>query len=237
MESEGLGRFRAVLEEWAQHSCRLGQAPIGPVALPTDFHPDEANGFLRALDAGIGRVTDSGRCALPSIHRASAKPTEPSLFSRRPDGSVYLAWREYITQVGAVASLVLDYGWPAGLVALDPRTLEFDVAGFASSAGDAFMAVAGETKKTQRELVKLLTQMDAAIPSTPVSTSSASTSLRARDSRSGPRSRVDQRDPSTRASASNMFAHVPRDLAAETAPSSNRSRRSRSARALHRPRA
>jgi hypothetical protein len=57
--------------------------------------------------------------------------------------------------------LVLDYGWPAGLVALDPRTLEFDIAGFASSAGDALMVVAGETKKTQRELAKLLAQMDA----------------------------------------------------------------------------
>jgi len=170
MDSEGLDRFRAVLAEWAQQYHHLQPAPSGPIDLPTDLHADEANGFLRALDAGIVRVTDSGRCALPSIHRASAKPTEPCLFSRRPDGSVYLAWREFITQVGAVASLVLEYGWPTGLVALDPRTLEFDVAGFASPASDAFMAVAGETKKTQRELSRLLAQMDLAIRSPDVLT-------------------------------------------------------------------
>ncbi len=175
MESEELGRLRAVLAEWAQQYQQLGPTPSGPVVLPTDLHPDEAIGFLRGLNAGIVRVDDSGRCALPSIHRASAKPTEPCLFSRRPDGSIYLAWREYITQVGAVASLVLDYGWPLELVALDPRTVEFDVAGFASPAGDAFMAVAGETKKTQRELSKLLTQMDAVSRSTDASTQQAPT--------------------------------------------------------------
>jgi hypothetical protein len=162
MQSDGLTRFEAVLVAWARRYCELANRPSAVVALPTDFHSDEAIGFLRAVDAGIVRVTDSGRCTLPSIHRASAKPTEPCLFSQRPDGSVYLAWREYITQVGAVASLVLDYGWPVGLVALDPRTLEFDVAGFASSTGGALMIVAGETKKTQTELYRLLAQMHAA---------------------------------------------------------------------------
>ena len=162
MQSDGLTRFTAVLATWARRYSEIANTPSGSVALPTDFHPDEATGFLRAVDAGIVSVTDSGRCTLPSIHRASAKPTEPCLFSQRRDGSVYLAWREYITQVGAVASLILDYGWPVGLVALDPRTLEFDVAGFASSAGGALMIVAGETKKTQAELSRLLAQMDAA---------------------------------------------------------------------------
>jgi hypothetical protein len=162
MQPEALTRFGSVLSDWAGRYRELAPTVDGAVSLPTDFHPDEAIGFLRALDAGIVYVSDSGRCALPSVHRTTAKPTEPCLFSRRPDGSVYLAWREYITQVGAVASLVLDYGWPVGLVALDPRTLEFDVAGFASSGRDALMVVAGETKKTQRELSKLLTQMDAA---------------------------------------------------------------------------
>ena len=169
MQPDGLGKFRSILADWARRYRELTPTVDGAVALPTDFHPDEAIGFLRALDAGIVNVTDSGRCTLPSIHRTSAKPTEPCLFSRRHDGSVYLAWREYITQVGAVASLILDYGWPARLVALDPRTVEFDVAGFAAPGGDALMVVAGETKKTRGELSRLLTQMGAASRPTGVS--------------------------------------------------------------------
>ena len=91
------------------------------------------------------------------------------MFSRRTDGSVYLAWREYITQVGTLASLVLDYGWPSELVALDPRSVVFDLAGFDSPAAAAPMMAAGETKKTQRELATLLRQMEAAGSSVGVS--------------------------------------------------------------------
>src|SRR4051794_32964683 len=75
---------------------------------------------------------------------------------------VYLAWRGYITQVGALASPVLDYGWPTKLVALDPRNWEFDVAGFASESANAFLLVAGETKKSSKELSNLMIQLLAA---------------------------------------------------------------------------
>jgi hypothetical protein len=162
MDSDELASFQSALAKWANRYSETSLPSNGSVALPGDFHPDEAAGFFRALNAGIVSVSDSGRCTLPTVHRATARPTEPCLFSRRRDGSIYLAWREYITQVGAVASLILDYGWPTSLVALDPRTLEFDVGGFASPARDAWMVVAGETKKTQRELDRLMVQIDAA---------------------------------------------------------------------------
>jgi len=147
---------------WAERFAVQSGSPSLSIALPSDFHDDEAAGFLRALDAGILKVSDLGRCLLPSIHRSGTKPTEPCLFGIRKETYVCLQWREYITQVGSLASLVLDYGWPTKLVALDPRNWVFDVAGFASEAATAFMLVAGETKKTEKELSKLLGQLLAA---------------------------------------------------------------------------
>jgi hypothetical protein len=158
--TEAVSRFSDLLARWAEEFASKSSLSALDLDLPRDFSADEAFGFLRALDTGIVKVA-SGRCSLPAIHRASRKPTEPCLFGVRK-GSVYLAWREYVTQVGAVASLVIDYGWPAALVALDPRNWEFDVAGFASEAGDAAMIVACETKKTRKELDKLLSQLSAA---------------------------------------------------------------------------
>ena len=162
MTSDAVARFSGVLMSWAERFATKSGSPSLTIALPSDFHDDEAAGFLRALDAGILKVSDLGRCSLPSIHRSGRKPTEPCLFGIRQETHVYLAWREYITQVGALASLVLDYGWPTKLVALDPRNWEFDVAGFASEAATAFMLVAGETKKTEKELSKLLGELLAA---------------------------------------------------------------------------
>ena len=162
MTSDAVARFSGVLMSWAETFATQTGSPSLSITLPSDFHEDEAVGFLRALDSGILKVSELGRCSLPSIHRSGTKPTEPCLFGIRQGTYVCLAWREYITQVGALASLVLDYGWPTKLVALDPRNWEFDVAGFASEAATAFMLVAGETKKTEQELAKLLGQLLAA---------------------------------------------------------------------------
>jgi hypothetical protein len=157
-----VARFVGVLMNWAERFAAQSGLPSFSIALPNDFHEDEANGFLRALDAQILKVNDIGRFSLPSIHRSGTKPTEPCLFGVKKENVVYLAWREYVTQVGALASLVLEYGWPTKYVALDPRNWEFDVAGFASESANAFMIVAGETKKTEKELSKLLSQLLAA---------------------------------------------------------------------------
>ncbi len=162
MTNDVVARFAGVLMNWAERFAAQSSLSSLSIALPNDFHEDEANGFLRALDAQILRVSDTGRCSLPLIHRSGTKPTEPCLFGIKKENVVYLAWREYITQVGALASLVLDYGWPTKLVALDPRNWEFDVAGFTSETANAFMFVAGETKKTEKELSKLLNQLLAA---------------------------------------------------------------------------
>lgn len=151
-------RFSELLAQWAHGFVSQSSTTGLTVSLPDNFHPDEANGFLRALDNGILRVSDSGRCSLPTIHRAK-KPTEPCLFSINKHSVVCLVWREYITQIGMVADLVLDYGWPQELVALDPRDTTFDTACYSSSSATATMLVAGEAKKTIRELAATRTKL------------------------------------------------------------------------------
>lgn len=151
------------LEDWAKLYAESHGLSASDISLPTDFHPDEADWFLKAIAIGIIQVSPEGRCSLPGIHRSTRNPTEPCLFSHNhPFRKVCLVWREYITQVGALAILVLDYGWPLSLVALDPRDTTFDVAAFDSPSKSARMVVAGEVKKNVAELKRLLKQMSEA---------------------------------------------------------------------------
>lgn len=151
-ESIDSNRFLNLLTQWGRSYIDQFSATKLVLSLPSSFHTDEGDGFLRAIDSGILRVSDIGGCSLPFVHRVK-KPTEPtSLFGIKNQSSVYLAWREYVTQVGALTSLVLDYEWPQELVALDPGDTTFDVACYSSRSRTAEMLVSGETKKTEREL-------------------------------------------------------------------------------------
>jgi hypothetical protein len=153
MSSVEVERFSELLTQWAHGFVSQSPTTGLTISLPDNFHPDEANGFLRALDNGILRVSDSGRCSLPSIHRVK-KPTQPHLFSGK-NSMVRLVWREYITQIGMLATLVLDYGWPQELVALDPeKDTTFDVACYSSGASTVPMLIAGEAKSALKELAK-----------------------------------------------------------------------------------
>lgn len=161
-ESELKNQFINQVKIWASNYAKekgLEQFTL----LLTDLHEDEAIGFLKAIKSGILVVNDIGGCELPNIHRADRKPTEPSsIFGKKKENVVFITWREYVTQVGAVATLVTDYGWPVELVALDPRDWTFDVAGLQAASKDSFMVIAGEAKKTKKELLLLLKQMNEA---------------------------------------------------------------------------
>lgn len=129
--------------------------------MPYFYHPDEANGFLRAIEHGILEVNDIGKCGLPNLHRIKTKPTEASLLNNNnSSGAIRMVWREYITQVGATASLIIDYGYPQNRVALDPGDWKFDIAVYPDSTNpDAHIYIAGETKKSERELKKTMSEM------------------------------------------------------------------------------
>lgn len=128
-----------------------------------DLHYDEIEGFLNAIKQKILIVDEIGGCKLPKIHHADRKPTEPSsIFGKKQGNIIFITWREYLTQVGAVATLVSTYKWPIELVALDPRDWTFDVAGLKAITKNSFMIIAGESKKTKKELLTLLAQMSEA---------------------------------------------------------------------------
>ena len=77
MTNDVVARFVGALMNWAERFAAQSGFRSYSIVLPNDFHDDEANGFLRALDAQIFNANEIGLCSLPSIHRAGTKPTEP----------------------------------------------------------------------------------------------------------------------------------------------------------------
>jgi hypothetical protein len=153
----------AELQKWLRSKAE-GYFRLNPEVDPDwyrdlEFIPEEAV-FLRAVVAGIIDIDEVGRCHLPGLNRATGNPTEPG---KRPGSSgrfskpttarrthvVKLEWREYLTQVIALAELILDYGWPREVVAFDPEARgawTFDLAVFQEPDAAPPWVVAVETK-------------------------------------------------------------------------------------------
>jgi hypothetical protein len=79
-------------------------------SLLSSLSDEETSGILRAIEIGIVQIDSYGRCFLPMIRSAGRRPTQPHPFVMSADGSIRVPWREYVTQVGALAELVIDYG-------------------------------------------------------------------------------------------------------------------------------
>lgn len=154
MIDQEIMRFLELLKFWGENSARAVSFKIPQI--PNDFHKDEAEWFLRAMDAGIVVVSDTGYCSFPGIHRHGTKPTEAFLFS---SNTGKFSWREYITQVGSLARLEFEYGWPRLQLGLDPKDWKFDCAGFAAPESER-MLLAVETKKSAKELRKTLKELE-----------------------------------------------------------------------------
>jgi hypothetical protein len=134
-----------------------------------DFTPEEAR-FLWAVDEGIVYIDASGKFRLPGVNRSTGNPTEPGVFSKPETAMrtlvVKLEWREYLTQVVALAELVLLHGWPMELVAFDPEARgawTFDLAALRDRSGAPPWVVAAETKSpvSARELDDLAVTLGA----------------------------------------------------------------------------
>jgi hypothetical protein len=148
-DAEGLRKWlRARAEEYFRAHPDLDPAWYQE----SDFTSEEGR-FLRAVEEGIVTVDASGRFRLPGLNRSTGNPTEPHIFSR-PETAlrthvVRLEWREYLTQVVALTELILDHGWPKGLVAFDPEARgawTFDLAAFRDRTGEPPWVIAAETK-------------------------------------------------------------------------------------------
>lgn len=146
-------RFRTLCLSWASERAKQERRPVPQeVDLPSHLPRKAYADFLRGMDAGIFTVKANGRCMIPKIRRKPTKPTEPRLMSFR-EGEAYLAWVEYVVQVGALSRLALDFNYPLGLLALDPADWVFDLAVYADSSDESPMVIAGEVKPARQSLL------------------------------------------------------------------------------------
>lgn len=121
-EHEGLeAMLRARITTWRPANAATNWPKLG------DLARDERKGFSLALASGVVALDPTGRCLLPTLRVLGKRPTQPHALVLDAEGVIRVPWREFVTQVGAVAELVLDYGWNPGQVALDPDDWEFDI--------------------------------------------------------------------------------------------------------------
>jgi hypothetical protein len=116
---------------------------------------EEADGFFRAIDAGLFELSEKGRCR-PRRMRPSTGYCYPLLERPVKTENRVRLWREWLTHAAAPAILHLDYAYPLHDIALDVDA--FDVLVY-SPSNQPLVAV--EVKKTSKELDKMLEEMRA----------------------------------------------------------------------------
>lgn len=120
------------------------------------LHPDEAAGFLQALDQKLLHV-DSAGFVTPLAARKKAVGGRYALVCKSGEGTgVNL---EYLIQLAAAGELVTEHGWPPECVQVESG--EFDLVGYRSSASDdVVMAVEAKARvRGNDSLEKLLTSL------------------------------------------------------------------------------
>jgi Family of unknown function (DUF6308) len=136
------------LATWAAGFAQRHGIPEGALVIEPPLHPDEGAGLEQAVGAGLVSVDDDGTFRLTGA--ADAKGPY-HLFSRGPRVTLN---REYLSQIGAFAELVLRYCWPARRV-----VFEYDALDLVTLAPDGSVAVAGEVKRDQRLLDVMLGEL------------------------------------------------------------------------------
>lgn len=157
--SSSLETFRARLfEEWLPAFCEDPKRNLDPRGFTSTFAglaERDATDFMRALDAGVvyddggGRYLAARKSAYESLFNHGLRTVTP-----RP---ITLSLEPIIT-VAALGRLHLDYGWPKELLGLQPAKWEFDFAAYVSPTAQSEY-VAGETKKSTREVSTLLANL------------------------------------------------------------------------------
>ena len=141
---DAVGRLQALLDERAPAFAedRFGaRAGIDLRVGRRGLLEDEAASFLRALDAGLLVMDETG-----GVRAAGCRPKPGggrySLFSaNRYGGDLYVSLNlEYLIQLGATSELIAFYGWPGSEVEVEVG--EFD----AIARGDNRVALAMEAK-------------------------------------------------------------------------------------------
>jgi len=118
--------------------------------------PVDARDFLRALDLGIVNDSGGGRYRAPRTHAFE------QLFwtwTNAEHPKPISLWLEPIITIAAVARLHLQYGWPKECLGTQSKkNWAFDLFVVRPESGDSEY-IAGEAKKTTREIDQLVSYM------------------------------------------------------------------------------
>lgn len=149
---------RRIAEEWLPAYCLdskrkydvRGYRPSSNTVRAVD-----ARDFLRAIDNGLVTDLGGGRFSFPQsratevIFWEGAKAATP-----RP----ITIWLEPVITIAAIARLRFDYGWPLHCLGTQSEDWAFDIIAFRPSESHEY--IAGEVKKTSKELDQLLAEME-----------------------------------------------------------------------------
>lgn len=117
--------------------------------------PVDARDFMRALDRQLLVCDDGGRFTAPL-----SKATEVIFWEheRNTVPRKITLWLEPVITIACVARLHLDFGWPLEMIGMQSDGYAFDVATYPSGCLDQMM-IAGEVKKTTKELNSLISKL------------------------------------------------------------------------------
>ncbi len=158
-ESKIIAEFKKrVLSDWLPIYCcdpKRGYQVEG-------FRPDsitisasDAHDFMRAIDHKIISDSGGGRYRMPQSNALEVIFWEHEKnISPRP----ITLWLEPIITIATIARLHLDYGWPIEYLGTQSSKWEFDVIAF-KPPDTVNEYIAGEVKKTSKEIDKLISQM------------------------------------------------------------------------------
>ena len=113
----------------------------------------DAKHFLSAIDAGLVLDIGGGR------YRAPRSEANEQLFwegARATTPRPLTLWLEPVITIGAVARLQFNYGWPAEDLGMQSKGYAFDLMAY---DGDQ-VVIAGEVKKSKREIDQLLAHFE-----------------------------------------------------------------------------
>lgn len=149
---------RRLLTDWLPNFCNDQQRKFsveGFKAESIKVSAYDAYDFIRALDHNIITDTGGGRYRMPQSKAFEQIfwEHERTIFPRP-----LTLWLEPVITIAAIARLHLDYGWPIEYIGTQSVKGEFDVIAF-QPTDIVNEYIAGEVKKTSKEVDKLLTHM------------------------------------------------------------------------------
>ncbi len=146
---------RRLLDVWLPEYAHDPRRQYGVEGFRPTYRLDafDAEWFMTGLDSGLVRSDHGGRLRAPrsKVQEVIFWECGPKAVRPRP---INLALEPIIT-VATLARLHVQYGWPAGRLGMQSKDWAFDLVAYREDDGDT-MAVAGEIKRTRREVDKLI---------------------------------------------------------------------------------